>query len=103
MVITMSVLHLFTYPSLSLCSHGAITILCNLQIFLCRNNGNMTRVPCAVSLKTETSGVLMTLGTICHRLEASSAEVTFGAIRCAEGSPSNPASPRPRPGRSLAV
>jgi hypothetical protein len=29
-------------------------------------------------LKTETSGVLMTLDTIYHRREASSAEVTFG-------------------------
>jgi hypothetical protein len=46
-----------------------------------------------VMLKTETSGVLMTLGAICHRPEASSAEVTFSAICCAESSPSNPTSP----------
>jgi hypothetical protein len=33
------------------------------------------------------------LCTICHCLEASSAEVTFSAIRCTESSPSDPALP----------
>jgi hypothetical protein len=103
MVITMSVLPPFTYPDLSLRSHGVITVICDLQIFLYPANENMTCVPCAVTLKLETSGVLMTLGAICCRLEASSAKVTFGAIHCAERSPSNPASPRPRPGQSPTV
>jgi hypothetical protein len=100
MVITMFVLPPFTYPSLSLCSHRIITVLYDLQIFPFLVNEN---VSCTVTLKTETSDVLMTLGAICHRLEASSVEVTFDAIRCAESSPSDPASPRPRPGRSPAV
>jgi hypothetical protein len=103
MVITMSVLPPFTYPSLSLCSHKVIIVLYDLQIFPCPTNGNMTRVPSAMSLETETSDVLMTLGAICHHLEASSMEVTFGAIRCAESSLSDLASPKPRPGRSPAV
>jgi hypothetical protein len=68
MVITMSVLPPFTYPSLSLQSHGVIIVLCDLQIFLCPTNGYVTRVPCAAMLETETSGVLMTFGTIRHRL-----------------------------------
>jgi hypothetical protein len=53
-------------------------------------------------LKTETSGVLMTLGAIYHRLEASSAEVTFGgpsvaprALRPIRLRP-DPARPKPR-------
>jgi hypothetical protein len=86
---------LFTYPNLSLLSHGVITVLYNLQIFSYPTNENMTRVPCVVMLKIEISGVLMTLGAICHRLGASSVEVIFGAIRSAESYPSNPASPRP--------
>jgi hypothetical protein len=103
MVITISVLPPFTYPSLSLCSHGVITVLCDLQIFFCPTIGNVTRVPCAVTLKTETSGVLMTLGAICHRLEASSTEVTFSATRYAESFVSDPALPRPRSDRSPAM
>jgi hypothetical protein len=83
----------FTYSSLSLHSHDVIIVLYDLQIFLCPTNGNVTCVPCTAMLKTETSGVLMTLGAICHRLEASSMEVTFGAICCAESSLSDPASP----------
>jgi hypothetical protein len=66
---------------------------CDLQIFLCPANGNVTRVPCAVTLKTETSGVRMTLGNIVHRLELSSTEVTFGAIHCDVSSSSDPTSP----------
>jgi hypothetical protein len=93
MVITMFVLPPFTYPNLSLHSHGVITVLCDLQIFPCLTNESMTRVPYAVMLKSETSGVLMTLGAICLRLEACSAELTFSAICSAESSPSDPASP----------
>jgi hypothetical protein len=100
MVITISVLPPFTYPSLSLCSHGVITVLCDLQIFLCPTIGNVTCVPCAVTLKIETSGVLMTLGAICHHLEASSTEVTFSATRYAESFVSDP--PRPDPDRTEA-
>jgi hypothetical protein len=66
-----------------------------LQIFMCPTNGNVTHVPYAMTLKTETFGVLMTLDAIYHCLEASSTEVTFGAIHCAESSPSDPASSRP--------
>jgi hypothetical protein len=93
MVITMSVPPPFTYPSLSLRSHGVISVLCDLQIFLCPTNGNVTCVPCAVTLEAETSGILMTLSAICHRLEASSVEVSFGAIHCTESSLSDTALP----------
>jgi hypothetical protein len=95
MVITMSALPPFTYPNLSLNSHGVITVLCDLQIFSCLINENVTHVPNVMMLKSETSDVLMTLDAICHRLEASSTEVTFCIICCAESSPSVPASPRP--------
>jgi hypothetical protein len=60
MVITISVMPPFTYPDLSLCSHGVITILCDLQIFLCPTNEDVTRVHYATSLDIGTSGVLMT-------------------------------------------
>jgi hypothetical protein len=103
MVITMFVLPLFNYPSLSLCGHRVITVLCDLQIFSCPVNRNVTHVSCAVMLKTETSGVLINLGAICHRLEASSMEVTFGAIRYVESSRSNPALLRPRLDQSPTV
>jgi uncharacterized membrane protein len=93
MVIAMSVLPPFTYLSLSLRGHGVITVLYYLQIFLCPTNGNVTCVPCAATLETETSGVLMTLGAICRRLEASSAEVTFSAIHRPKSSLFDPASP----------
>jgi hypothetical protein len=63
----------------------------------------MTPVPFTATLKPEASGVLMTLGAICHHLGASSAEVTLGAIRSAESSLSDLASPRPRLGRSPAM
>jgi hypothetical protein len=66
MVITMSIMHSFTYPSLSLCSHGIITVLCDLQIFLCPTNGDVTCVHCVVMLETETSGALVTFGAIHH-------------------------------------
>jgi hypothetical protein len=78
MVITMSALPPFTYPSLSLCSHGVIIVIYDLQIFSCLTNGNVTCVPCAVMLKTDTSGVLTTHSAIYHHLEASSVEVIVG-------------------------
>jgi hypothetical protein len=87
MVIIISVLPPFTYPSLSLHGHGVIIVLCDLQIFSYPINGNVTRVPCTAMLKTET------FSAIYHRLDASSAEVTFGTIHCAESSPSDLASP----------
>jgi hypothetical protein len=93
MVIAMSVLPPFTYPNLSLCNHGVIIVLCNLQIFSCPTIGNVARIPYVATLEKETSGVLMTLDAIYHRLEASSAEVTFGAIHCTESSPSDSTSP----------
>jgi hypothetical protein len=52
MVITMFIMPLFTYYSLSLCSHGVITVLCDLQIFLCLTNGDVTRVYYATTLET---------------------------------------------------
>jgi hypothetical protein len=53
----------------------------------------MTCVPCVVTLKSVTSGILMTLGAIYYLLEASSAEVTFGTIHCTKSSPSDLALP----------
>jgi hypothetical protein len=44
MVITISVMFLFTYPNLSLFIHGVITVLYDLQIFPCPTNGDATRV-----------------------------------------------------------
>jgi hypothetical protein len=70
----------FTYPRLSLCSHEVITVLCDLQIFLCPTNGDVTRVHYATTLETGTSSALMAFGAICRLLEASCAEVTFGVI-----------------------
>jgi hypothetical protein len=43
-VITMSVMPPFTYPNISLCSHGVITVLCDLEIFLCPTNRDAMRV-----------------------------------------------------------
>jgi hypothetical protein len=89
MIITMSVMPPFTYPSLSLCSHGVITVLYDLQIFPCPTNGDMTRVHYTVTPKTGTFGALMTFGAIHHRLEASYVEVTFSAIYLHVESPSS--------------
>jgi hypothetical protein len=83
----------FIYHNLSLHSHGVIIVLCDLQIFSCPTNGNVTCVPCAATLETETSDVLMTFDAIRYRLEASCAEVTFGAIHRTESPLSDPASP----------
>jgi hypothetical protein len=70
---------------------------------MCPANGDMTHVPCVVTLEAKTSDVLMTFDTIRHRLDASCAEVTFDVIRHTESLSSDPASPRPRLGRSPTV
>jgi hypothetical protein len=93
MVITISVMPLFTYPSILLCSHRVITIICDLQIFSCPSIGDVTHVHCAATLETETSGALMTFSAICHCLEASCSEVTFGMIHHVKSPPSDPAPP----------
>jgi hypothetical protein len=80
MVITMSIMPSFTYPNLSLCSHGVITVLCNLQMFSCHTNEEATRVHCAMVLETGTSSTLMTFSVALHPLEVSDVEVTLGAI-----------------------
>jgi hypothetical protein len=96
MVIIISIMPLFTYPSLSPCNHGVITVLCDLQIFLCPTNGDVTCVHCIVMLETRTFGALMTFGAIHRRLEASCAEVTLGAIYLrTESPPFDPPPPRP--------
>jgi hypothetical protein len=46
MIITLSVMPPNTYLSLSLAGHGAITILYNIQLFVCPANDNATCVPC---------------------------------------------------------
>jgi hypothetical protein len=76
----MSVLPLFTYPNLSLCSHGVITILHDLQIFLCPMNEEVTCVHCAAVLETGTSSTLMTFDVPLHHLEVSVTKVTLGPI-----------------------
>jgi hypothetical protein len=48
----MSIMPPFTYPNLSLCSHGFITVLCDLQMFLCPKNEEATCVHCAAALET---------------------------------------------------
>jgi hypothetical protein len=60
MVITLSIMPPFTYHNLSLHSHGVITALCDLQIFMCPINEDATRVHCATSPDIRTSSVLMT-------------------------------------------
>jgi hypothetical protein len=51
MVITLAVMHPFTYPSLSPASHGAITVLYSLQLFVCPMNDNKTCVPCLTGIR----------------------------------------------------
>jgi hypothetical protein len=103
MIITMYVMPSFTYPSLSLCSHGVIIVLCDLQILLFPINRDVTRVHYATTLETGTSDALMTFGAIHRCLEASSVEVTFGVIYLRRHPSSDPAPPRPRLGRSSVV
>jgi hypothetical protein len=51
MVITLSVMPPFTYPSLSLASHGAIMVIYSLLLFVCPSNDNVTRVSCLVGFR----------------------------------------------------
>jgi hypothetical protein len=96
MVITIFVMPPFTNLSISPCSHGIITVLCDLQIFAFPTNGDVTRVHCAATPETGTSGALMTFSAIHHRLGASCVEVTFDVIYLRiESPPSDPALPRP--------
>jgi hypothetical protein len=88
MVITMSVILLFTYPSLSLHSQGIITILYDLQMFPCPQIVPQHVSTVSQTQVTGTSGVLVTFGMVHRHLEASDTEMTFGAILCfLEGSP----------------
>jgi hypothetical protein len=87
MVITMSVMPLFTYPNLSLYSHRVITVLYNLQIFLCPMNENVTRVHCATLPDIRTSDVLVTFVATLPCLGAASAGVAFGTISPCAGCP----------------
>jgi hypothetical protein len=61
MIIILSVMPPYTYPSLSLASYRAITILYNLQLFVCPMNDNTTRIPSSQASETETSDVSMTM------------------------------------------
>jgi hypothetical protein len=56
MIITIFVLLLFIYPSLSLFSHKIIIVIYDLQIFLCLINKNVTCVFCTAAPETETFG-----------------------------------------------
>jgi hypothetical protein len=86
----------FNYPNLSLCNHEVIRVFCDVQIFSCPTNENVTRVHCATTLETGTSGALMTFGAIHRRLEASCAEITFNTMNFrTESPPYDPAPPRP--------
>jgi hypothetical protein len=80
MVITISVMPPFTYPNLSLCSHEAIRVLCDLQMFPCPTNEEATCIHCAAVLEMGTSSTPMTFGVALHCLEVSDAEVTLGTI-----------------------
>jgi hypothetical protein len=79
-IIIISIMHPFTYPKLSLRSHRVITVIYDLQMFLCPTNEKATRVHCTAVLDTGTSSTLMTFGVALHCLEVSDAEVTLGAI-----------------------
>jgi hypothetical protein len=88
MVITMSIMPLFTYSNLSLHSHGVITVHRDLQIFLCPTNEGATRVRYATSPDTRTSSVPITLAAAPLHFGAASAEVAFdAAFPRAEDSP----------------
>jgi hypothetical protein len=41
MVITMSIISPFTYPNLSLCSKGVITVIHDLHVFSCRTTNSI--------------------------------------------------------------
>jgi hypothetical protein len=61
---------------------------CDLQIFLCPTNENVTRVHRVAALEMETSGTPMTFDVALHHSKAFDVEVTLGAIsHCVEGPP----------------
>jgi hypothetical protein len=78
MVITMSVMPPFTYPNLSLYSHKVITIICDLQIFPCPTNEDVTRVHHNRMSGPWTSCAIMTFVVVLHCLEAFTPDVTSG-------------------------
>jgi hypothetical protein len=78
----------FTYPNLSLYGHGVITVLLDLQIFLCPTNGNATRVLYATSSSARASDMVMSSAVILDHPETSGAEATFGALSSCVESPS---------------
>jgi hypothetical protein len=79
MVIKMSVMPSFTYPNLSLYSHGVITVLYDLQIFLCPMNEDVTCVHRNRTPDPWTSRAMMTFVVVLHWLEAFTQEVASGA------------------------
>jgi hypothetical protein len=60
MIIIMFVMSPFTYPNMLLYSHGVITVLCDLQIFVSSTNEGATRVHCKAALATGTSSATTT-------------------------------------------
>jgi hypothetical protein len=78
MVITMSVMPPFTYPNLSLYSHKVITIVCDLQIFPCPTNEDVTRVHHNRMSDPWTSCAIMTFVVVLHCLEVFTPDVTSG-------------------------
>jgi hypothetical protein len=79
---------MFTYPNLSLYSHRVITVLCDLQIFLCPINEDVTCVHCATSPDIRTSGILLTFVATLPHIGAASVGVAFGTISpCARSPP----------------
>jgi hypothetical protein len=55
-------------------------VFCDLQIFLCPTNEDVTCVHRVAALEMGTFGTLMTFGMALHRLEAPDVEVTLSAI-----------------------
>jgi hypothetical protein len=77
MVITISVIPLFTYPNLPLYSHMVITVLCDLQVFPCPMNEGATRVDCTVLPYIRISGELMPFTTALLHLGPSSSQWSY--------------------------
>jgi hypothetical protein len=87
MVITMSIIPLFTYPTLSLHNHRVIIVLCDLQMFLYPTNKGVTHVHSNRTPDTWTSCVMMTFVVVLHWLEAFALEVASGMISIRGESP----------------
>jgi hypothetical protein len=71
MIITLSIMPSFTYPSPSLTNHRAITVLYHLQLFVCPVNDSVTCVPCLTGFG---DGGISDVSS--HHLEASDAVMT---------------------------